>query len=223
MCSRTTCACPPASPTCWKTARLMKRLFPELFKSSDILPVDDYPTQLYDTLAALSPRAGDRPAIVVLTPGIYNSAYFEHSYLAQKMGAILVEGSDLVVPADDCVYMKTISGLRACRCDLPPHRRRLPRSRSLPARFGAGRARPDARLARRQGRHRQCAGRGRGRRQGGLYLRAADHQVLPRPGPDPAQRAELAVHGSPSSASMCSPTWTSWWSSRPTNPAATAC
>lgn len=92
--------------------QLMKRLFPELFKASDILPVDDYPTQLYDTLAALSPREGDRPVIVVLTPGIYNSAYFEHSYLAQKMGAILVEGSDLVVKEDDCVYMKTISGLR---------------------------------------------------------------------------------------------------------------
>jgi uncharacterized circularly permuted ATP-grasp superfamily protein len=94
--------------------QLMKRLFPELFKSSDILPVDDYPAQLYDTLAALSPRHNqhdDRPVIVVLTPGIYNSAYFEHSYLAQKMGAILVEGSDLVVKDDDCVYMKTIAGL----------------------------------------------------------------------------------------------------------------
>jgi uncharacterized circularly permuted ATP-grasp superfamily protein len=91
--------------------QLMKRLFPELFKSSDILPVDDYPTQLHDTLAALSPRPGDRPVVVVLTPGIYNSAYFEHSYLAQKMGAILVQGSDLVVGSDDCVYMKTIAGL----------------------------------------------------------------------------------------------------------------
>ena len=82
---------------------LMKRLFPELFKASDILPVDDYPMQLFDTLAALSPRPGDRPVVVVLTPGIYNSAYFEHSYLAQKMGAALVEGSDLVVREDDCV------------------------------------------------------------------------------------------------------------------------
>lgn len=91
---------------------LMKRLFPELFKSSDILPVDDYPTRLYDTLAALSPRHGDRPVIAVLTPGIFNSAYFEHSYLAQKMGAALVEGPDLVVKDDDFVYMKTISGLR---------------------------------------------------------------------------------------------------------------
>jgi len=74
--------------------------------------VDDYPMRLHDTLAALSPRAGKRPVICVLTPGIYNSAYFEHSYLAQKMGAILVEGSDLVVGEDDCVYMKTITGLR---------------------------------------------------------------------------------------------------------------
>ncbi|MBU0751024.1 MAG: circularly permuted type 2 ATP-grasp protein [Gammaproteobacteria bacterium] len=91
---------------------LMKRLFPELFKSSPILPVDDYPAQLYDTLAALAPQQQEKPVIVVLTPGIYNSAYFEHSYLAQKMGAVLVEGSDLVVTKDDCVYMKTITGLR---------------------------------------------------------------------------------------------------------------
>lgn len=90
---------------------LMKRLFPELFEVFEILPVDDYTVRLNDTLAALSPRSGDRPVIAVLTPGIYNSAYFEHSYLAQEMGAALVEGSDLVVEEDDCVYMKTIDGL----------------------------------------------------------------------------------------------------------------
>ena len=77
--------------------QLMKRLFPELFESSHILPVDDYPTRLYDTLAVLSPRQEIRPVVAVLTPGIFNSAYFEHSYLAQKMGAFLVEGSDLMV------------------------------------------------------------------------------------------------------------------------------
>ncbi len=92
--------------------QLMKRLFPEMFQTCDILPVDDYPTQLNDTLAALSPRENERPVIAVLTPGIFNSAYFEHSYLAQQMGAILVEGPDLVVKDDDCVYMKTIAGLR---------------------------------------------------------------------------------------------------------------
>ncbi len=91
--------------------QLMKRLFPELFSRYDVLPVDDYTAQLHDMLAALSPREGERPEIAVLTPGVYNSAYFEHSYLAQQMGAHLVEGSDLVVLDDDCVYMKTIEGL----------------------------------------------------------------------------------------------------------------
>ncbi len=91
--------------------QVMKRVFPEMFDRYNILPVDDYPSQLYDTLAALSPRPGDQPEIVVLTPGIYNSAYFEHAYLAQQMGAELVEGSDLVVSKDDEVFMRTIEGL----------------------------------------------------------------------------------------------------------------
>ena len=88
-----------------------KRVFPELFEHHDIMPVTEYPTQLFDTLAAISPRPMDYPEVVVLTPGIYNSAYFEHSYLAQRMGAELVEGGDLVVDSDDCVYMRTINGL----------------------------------------------------------------------------------------------------------------
>ena len=87
-----------------------KRVFPELFESYAPLPVDDYPTRLYQTLAALSPRKTKRPAVAVLTPGIYNSAYFEHAYLAQAMGAGLVEGRDLFVDDDDCVYMRTVSG-----------------------------------------------------------------------------------------------------------------
>lgn len=92
--------------------QIMKRTFPELFRTSAIMPVDDYPTQLYNTLAALSPRTGEPPVIVVLTPGIYNSAYFEHSYLAQQMGVYLVEGSDLMVDENDIVYMKNITGLQ---------------------------------------------------------------------------------------------------------------
>ncbi|MDD2686582.1 MAG: circularly permuted type 2 ATP-grasp protein [Gallionella sp.] len=92
--------------------QIMKRIFPEVFRTTNILPIDDYPTQLYQTLAALSPRPGEQPVIAVLTPGIYNSAYFEHSYLAQQMGAYLVEGSDLVVSDDDVVYMKSITGLQ---------------------------------------------------------------------------------------------------------------
>ncbi|CAN0138495.1 unnamed protein product, partial [Chrysoparadoxa australica] len=91
--------------------QIMKRVFPELFKTSNIKPVDNYPAQLYKTLAALSPRKNKSPVIVVLTPGIYNSAYFEHSYLAEQMSANLVEGSDLIVDEKDIVYMKTITGL----------------------------------------------------------------------------------------------------------------
>ena len=90
---------------------VMKRVFPGLFETENILPVDDYPSKLYDMLATLSPRTIKRPEIVVLTPGIFNSAYFEHAYLAQQMGAELVEGNDLVVEKDNCVYMRTVEGL----------------------------------------------------------------------------------------------------------------
>lgn len=91
---------------------ITKRILPELFEQVDIAPVDDYTARLFDTLVALSPRKIRNPVVVVLTPGIYNSAYFEHAFLAQQMGAELVEGSDLVVQSDDCVYMKTIAGLK---------------------------------------------------------------------------------------------------------------
>ncbi|MCB1875611.1 MAG: circularly permuted type 2 ATP-grasp protein [Chromatiales bacterium] len=87
-----------------------KRVFPELFDDYAPLPVDDYPSQLFDTLAALSPRPAEYPEVAVMTPGIYNSAYFEHSYLAQQMGCELVEGRDLFVGDDDCVYMRTVDG-----------------------------------------------------------------------------------------------------------------
>jgi uncharacterized circularly permuted ATP-grasp superfamily protein len=90
---------------------ITKRVLPELFEKDNIEPVGDYPARLFDTLVSLSPRRIKRPEIVVLTPGIFNSAYFEHAYLAQQMGAELVEGSDLLVDTDDCVYMRTIGGL----------------------------------------------------------------------------------------------------------------
>lgn len=91
--------------------KVMKRVLPELFEDAYIQPVDDYPSQLFDMLASLSPRVVEHPEVVVLTPGIYNSAYFEHAYLAQQMGCELVEGADLVVDKDDCVYMRTVDGL----------------------------------------------------------------------------------------------------------------
>jgi uncharacterized circularly permuted ATP-grasp superfamily protein len=88
-----------------------KHVFPELFRHYSIEPVDPYIGRLAGLLASVSPSTGD-PTIVVLTPGIYNSAYFEHAFLAQQLGVELVEGSDLVVLDDDCVYARTIEGLQ---------------------------------------------------------------------------------------------------------------
>ncbi|MEE3011139.1 MAG: circularly permuted type 2 ATP-grasp protein, partial [Pseudomonadota bacterium] len=91
--------------------RVAKRTFPELFAENySIRPVAGYPAELLDMLVSLSPRPVKHPEVVVLTPGVFNSAYFEHSYLAQRMGAELVEGGDLLVD-DDKVYMRTVAGL----------------------------------------------------------------------------------------------------------------
>lgn len=87
-----------------------KRVFPELFENYAIEPIGEYAGQLFEMLASIDPHKNEKPEVVVLTPGIYNSAYFEHSFLAQQMGAELVQGSDLIVE-DDHVYMKTINGL----------------------------------------------------------------------------------------------------------------
>ncbi len=91
---------------------LMKRTFPQVFEGLRVRPVMDYPSLLLTTLEEMAPRdVTSKPVVVLLTPGMYNSAYFEHSYLAQKMGIPLVEGRDLVVE-DDTVYMRTTKGLR---------------------------------------------------------------------------------------------------------------
>jgi uncharacterized circularly permuted ATP-grasp superfamily protein len=91
---------------------LMKRTFPQVFEGLRVRPVDDYPSKLLETLQSIAPiSAGENPTVVLLTPGMYNSAYFEHSFLAQKMGIQLVEGSDLVVE-EGIVWMRTTKGLR---------------------------------------------------------------------------------------------------------------
>lgn len=91
--------------------RVMKSTFPEIFQTMAIQPTEDYPSHLLETLLNLAPPQLADPTVVVLTPGIYNSAYFEHSFLAQQMGVELVEGRDLVV-ADGYLQMKTTKGLR---------------------------------------------------------------------------------------------------------------
>lgn len=90
---------------------IMKRVFPQLFAQMRVRPVDHYPAQLFENLRFLSPRSTEHPTVVLLTPGVFNSAYFEHSFLALQMGIELVEGQDLVVEGDR-VFMKTTEGLR---------------------------------------------------------------------------------------------------------------
>jgi len=88
-----------------------KRVFPDLFERQSIRPVDGYTDELKRMLTSLAPDDVREPQLAVLTPGVFNSAYCEHSFLAQRLGAELVEGADLVVGDDDCVYMRTIEGL----------------------------------------------------------------------------------------------------------------
>ncbi|PSB12105.1 hypothetical protein C7B62_03360 [Pleurocapsa sp. CCALA 161] len=91
--------------------RVMKSTFPEIFRDMTVKPVDDYPNQLLETLLNLAPPQLPEPMVVLLTPGIYNSAYYEHSFLAQQMGIELVEGRDLVV-VDGYLQMRTTKGLK---------------------------------------------------------------------------------------------------------------
>lgn len=91
--------------------QVMKRVFPSLFGSYGVRPIDHYGQALLNTLSALAPEGRLNPTIVLLTPGVYNSAYFEHTFLARQMGIELVEGRDLLIH-DNIVYMRTTGGLR---------------------------------------------------------------------------------------------------------------
>ncbi len=103
--------CPSGVSYVLENRRVMKTTFPQIFAALGIRPVDNYPSYLLETLLNLAPSYLSHPSVVVLTPGIYNSAYFEHSFLAQQMGVQLVEGRDLVV-ADGYVQMRTTKGLQ---------------------------------------------------------------------------------------------------------------
>lgn len=103
--------CPSGVSYVLENRRVMKSTFPQLFAKLGIQPVDEYPSHLLDTLLNLVGDHITNPTVVVLTPGMYNSAYFEHSFLAQQMGVELVEGRDLVV-SDGYVQMRTTKGLQ---------------------------------------------------------------------------------------------------------------
>ena len=91
--------------------QVLKRVFPALFSEYDVRPNDDYPAALLDVLQWIAPESAGPPTAVLLSPGMYNSAYFEHSFLAQRMGIELVEGRDLLVDANR-VFMRTTRGLQ---------------------------------------------------------------------------------------------------------------
>src|SRR5579864_7950416 len=91
--------------------RVMKQIFPGLFQKCHVRPIEQYSQALLSTLRSLAPEGRPEPTVVLLTPGSYNSAYFEHAYLAREMGVELVQGRDLLVH-DNIVYMRTTAGLR---------------------------------------------------------------------------------------------------------------
>jgi uncharacterized circularly permuted ATP-grasp superfamily protein len=103
--------CPSGVSYVLENREVLKRTFPQVFEASRVRPVVDYPSRLLETLQYLTPNGVSTPTVVVLTPGIYNSAYFEHAFLAQQMGVELVEGRDLVV-TDGFVQMRTTKGFR---------------------------------------------------------------------------------------------------------------
>lgn len=102
--------CPSGASYVLENRQAMKRSFPNLLQSLPVRPVDSYGSMLRETLAYLAPAEVLDPVIVVLTPGVYNSAYFEHAYLARQMGVPIVEGRDLIV-RNDRVFMRTTKGL----------------------------------------------------------------------------------------------------------------
>lgn len=103
--------CPSGVSYVLENREVLKRTLANLFDGMNVAPVNDYPERLLDTLLSCAPEDVDEPTAVLLTPGIYNSAYFEHTFLAQKMGIKLVQGSDLTI-CDDRVYMSTTRGLQ---------------------------------------------------------------------------------------------------------------
>jgi uncharacterized circularly permuted ATP-grasp superfamily protein len=103
--------CPSGVSYVMENRQAMKRVFPDLFAQYRVRPVEDYSQELLNVLRFIAPAADGEPTVVLLTPGIYNSAYYEHSSLARSMGIEIVEGRDLVVQ-DAKVFMRTTKGLK---------------------------------------------------------------------------------------------------------------
>jgi uncharacterized circularly permuted ATP-grasp superfamily protein len=106
------CRTPSGVSYMLENREVMQRLFPDVFRRARVAPVAHYPDELLETLRSVAPlRCEGEPTVALLTPGIYNSAYYEHAFLADEMGIVLVEGHDLMV-RDDVCYMRTTQGLQ---------------------------------------------------------------------------------------------------------------
>ena len=193
-CWRTTSAAPPVPATCWKNRSALKRTFPELFQAAGVAPVDNYPAELLKVLQYCAPakfKANDAPNAVLLTPGVYNSAYFEHAFLARQMGIPIVEGRDLLV-RDHKVFMRTTAGLVQVdviyrRIDddfLDPSVFRADSLLGVPGLVNAYRS-GNVSLA-------NSIGTGVADDKVVVLLRAEDDQILPRRGAHPAERGHLS-------------------------------
>ena len=172
----------------------MARVLPELFWGQPIQMVTDYPARLINALRRAAPASVQDPTVVVLTPGVHNSAFYEHALLARLMGVHLVEGRDLVCHGTD-VFLRTTEG------EVPVHviYRRIddeyPRPAAVPSRVAGGLSGHRQRGAGGSGDDRQRAGERRGRRQARVHLRAGHDPLLPGRGPDPAERRDDAPRG----------------------------
>ena len=201
--------------------RVMAQTLPELFVSMRVRPVGDYPNKLLAALRASAPPGVEDPNVVVLTPGVYNSAYFEHTLLARLMGVELVEGRDLLCVGGK-VFMRTTRGPK--RVDVIY--RRVDDEFLDPLQFRADSmlGAPGLMLASRLGQRddRERRGQRRRRRQAAVHLRARPHPLLPRGGADPQERRHVAARRPGSARRSARPTATSSWSSRSTGRAARA-
>ncbi len=220
-CWKTICARPAACPTCSPTAPAMTRIYPGMFEAQGVRPVQHYATALLERPESLSPRAPDA-TVVVLTPGMYNSAYFEHAYLAQQMGVALVEGRDLFVD-DGRVCMRTTAG----RTQVDVIYRRIDddfldpltfRRDSLAGRAGSGRGLPPGpRGACQRHRHRVADDKA-------VYAYVPEMiEYYLNENADPGQRADLPRLECRPPGRTCSTTPANWWSRRWARRAATAC
>ena len=202
---------------------IMMRLFPELFARHRIAPVENYPDELLATLKSVAPaRVARDPTVVLLTPGVFNSAYYEHSFLADKLGVELVEGRDLFVK-DEIVYMRTTQGPR----QVDVIYRRIDDDFIDPLTFrpdsALGVAGSDVGLPGRQRDHGERGRHRHRRRQGGLQFHAGDREILSRRRTAVEERADLALPRGRASRLCARSSVANWWSRKCTARAATAC